>query len=260
MGMLKASVGGLVAWMWVAYVSLGGAGSALTGADGNAGQIETLMLRGGPGVANHPVQVVPSTDITIPDGWPLDSQGRITCVTCHAAIPLTRGEASAPLRDSDPVESDSITPDIFCGNCHSLHDGSNARAVHWTAIRVAHVKSGSKPDERSLGLLDADSSLCLACHDGVNASESQNTTLWNRSVAGTRIVAVNHPIGIRYPFPGAKTSGPAFRPAAMLPKEIPLPGGKVGCLSCHNLFGQEPYRLNIPIEGSALCFACHDMN
>jgi len=32
------------------------------------------------------------------------------------------------------------------------------------------------------------------------------------------------------------------------------------CISCHNLYAHEPYLLTVPIDGSALCFTCHDMN
>lgn len=33
--------------------------------------------------SSHPVDVVPSSRVTIPEGFPLDGQGRITCASCH---------------------------------------------------------------------------------------------------------------------------------------------------------------------------------
>ncbi|MFQ5415040.1 MAG: cytochrome c3 family protein [Phycisphaerae bacterium] len=45
-----------------------------------------------------------------------------------------------------------------------------------------------------------------------------------------------------------------------MPAAVRLPGGRVSCVSCHDVFVLAPQRLTVPIEGSALCFACHAMN
>ncbi len=33
--------------------------------------------------STHPIDVVPSSRVVIPEGFPLDPQGRITCASCH---------------------------------------------------------------------------------------------------------------------------------------------------------------------------------
>ena len=50
-----------------------------------------------------------------------------------------------------------------------------------------------------------------------------------------------------------------LRPSNMLPDAIALPDGKVGCVSCHNLYAQEEKLLAVTIQASELCFACHDV-
>lgn len=69
----------------------------------------------------------------------------------------------------------------------------------------------------------------------------------------------NHPIGIRYQDLSRPKDLSPLRPASLLPREVALPDGKVGCVSCHNLYAQKRYLLTVPIKGSELCFTCHDM-
>lgn len=63
------------------------------------------------------------------------------------------------------------------------------------------------------------------------------------------------------PYPNRPSRGveAGFRPASLLPREMQLPNGVVSCVSCHNLYGREKDLLSVPIEGSELCFTCHDM-
>jgi predicted CXXCH cytochrome family protein len=221
---------------------------------------EAELLRKGPGVYNHPVFVVPSANVAVPRDWPLDSGGRVTCLTCHAFIPTAGGAASASLRDEgDPVESSRDAPDVFCANCHATQDEGSTPAVHWRAMEVAHLKSEDRLNGRHLGFLDAASSRCLACHDGLNASDAENTMSWNRSQSSMGQASANHPIGVRYPPAGTRDGGSAFRPVSLLSQRILLPSGMVSCISCHDLYSKKPYGLTVPIDGSALCFACHDI-
>jgi predicted CXXCH cytochrome family protein len=144
----------------------------------------------------------------------------------------------------------------FCKRCHSDRNLSQASAAHWLGIAVAHVK----PTAGGLGggMLDAESRRCLECHDGVSASEALNMTGAARG-AGLADVATNHPIGVQYPSAAPRGTATRYRPASLLPKEVQLPGGAVSCVSCHNLYAPGKSRLTVPIEGSELCFTCHDM-
>ncbi|HUU83466.1 MAG TPA: cytochrome c3 family protein [Phycisphaerae bacterium] len=214
-------------------------------------------LRRGPGASNHPVHVVPSKEIRIPAGWPLDTDGTITCITCHERLPSLGGGSSAFLRDVGGAAPD---PARFCTKCHTPGDRPSAGRMHWMAVRRAHVMPASSASGGQRGPLDAASRSCLTCHDGVTAVESVNPTGGSRRGRSLADRGRNHPVGMAYPSHRSRSRDSAFRPAALLPKEVELPNGRVSCISCHNLYGQDRARLAVPIEQSKLCFTCHQMD
>ncbi|UCE58681.1 MAG: hypothetical protein JSU63_14710 [Phycisphaerales bacterium] len=213
-------------------------------------------LHHGPGVANHPVNVRPSSAVRIPPDWPLGSDGTITCFTCHSKLPEVGHGVSPNLRARNEDEIGNLE---FCINCHQHSGERTAAAMHWQAVGVAHVKedSGSRHDG---GLLDSASRSCMGCHDGVSASESANSTAWNRGPGSRGDSRRNHPVGVSYAVRSSKQLANHLRPVALLPPEIRLPNGQVSCTSCHDLYGTERGRLAVPIEGSKLCFSCHDLD
>ena len=211
--------------------------------------------RSGPGITNHPVGIVPSAAITVPEGWPLDPDGAITCRTCHAGPGLSSPSSPPRLRGS---ESDPLVSTDFCAKCHGQLLEHSAKALHWLALGTAHLSSrreGAPGPSRSL---DHRSRQCLSCHDGVSATESDNLTPWSRARGYSGDQRRNHPIGISYRRTHSKDLSP-LRPLSMLPREVELPEGKVGCCSCHNLFAGTRYLLSVSIQGSQLCLTCHDM-
>jgi predicted CXXCH cytochrome family protein len=233
---------------------------AIAGADDQAP--EAQLWRNGPGIFNHPIHVVPPPTMTIPSGWPLDASGAITCLTCHAQMPAGADVADPKLRDfaDDFLQGRGtlVRPDYseFCARCHSDRNLSQASEAHWLGTSVAHVKPTSRGSGG--GTLDAESRRCLECHDGVSASEALNPTGPARGT-GMGDVATNHPVGVQYPSAARRGSGTRYRPASLLPREVQLPGGAVSCVSCHNLYAPGKNHLTVPIEGSELCFTCHDM-
>lgn len=226
---------------------------------GEPGQQRSLAdkFRYGPGVTNHPVGIVPSAAVRIPSSWPLDADGTITCLTCHRRLPPWQGATSAYLRDFDGEQDDWSG---FCAKCHAADGQRTAAATHWMAVRVAHVKGDATRSPRSTASLDAQSRRCMGCHDGVSASDADNTTPWNRGRGYVGDRRRNHPVGVRYPNRTPRKFGVRFRPAALVPKQVRLPGGKVSCVSCHDLYAKSRSLLTVPIERSALCFACHDLD
>lgn len=213
-------------------------------------------LENGPGIANHPVRVIPSDAVAVPPAWPLDEYGAITCSTCHTEIPISPEVAGPKLRD---VESQAARPTEFCAKCHSQTDQRNARSIHWVTLAVAHVTSDgaySRDDGRGL---DTQTRQCLSCHDGASASESNSMTPWSNWGGYTGDRHRDHPIAVRYADPSRSKDLSPLRPASLLPPEVPLPGGNVGCVSCHNLYAREEHLLTVPIHGSELCLTCHDM-
>jgi predicted CXXCH cytochrome family protein len=215
-------------------------------------------LRTGPGVANHPVGVVPSSGMTIPGDWPLAADGSITCKTCHAALPSLDGRDGPRLRGATESDRDSRA---FCMNCHHEQASRTGAGMHWLAMSRAHVMHDSDDGGSSAGgSIDRGSAACLECHDGVTAPDAAYETSWNRGSGYLGDMGRNHPIGVRYPHAGARHRDAPLRPAAMLPETVRLPGGMVSCLSCHNLYATDPKHLTVPIEGSRLCMTCHQMD
>ncbi len=208
----------------------------------------------GPGIANHPVDVVPSSSIQVPSGWPLGSNGKITCSTCHDALPALDGSSEAFLRDvGGPGQG-------FCQKCHGASLASGGSSAHWMAMGRAHVREQEYGSASvASGRLDTESARCLGCHDGVTASDRHNTTAAGRSSLGFGDRMSNHPIGVGYGVKRGKTASTALRPVNLLPSAVRLPQGKVSCVSCHNLYSPDPNHLTVSIENSSLCFTCHNM-
>lgn len=208
----------------------------------------------GPGIVNHPVNVAPSGAIRIPDGWPLSGSGTLTCITCHtnAFSGALRNPPEQPTGDEGPGKSRT-----FCAVCHAGSENQPGASRHWQAVPRAHI---TEEYDESMGgeRLDAESRECLACHDGVGAPEVnyQLTPSGMSSSFGDR--GRNHPVGRPYQEGAGKRSDIPFVHRSRLPKTVRLPGGTVGCVSCHNLYNPSTSHLSVPIERSELCFACHD--
>ena len=125
----------------------------------------------GPGVTNHPMGVVPSTDITVPRDWPLSADGSITCLTCHESLPDSQRQTGLPLRKLNGARVEGIA---FCAGCHDQTKSRSGTAMHWRVPRKAHTKLDSS--DGPAGLFDAESRQCLSCHDGINATDSSTST------------------------------------------------------------------------------------
>ncbi len=220
-------------------------------------------LRYGPGIANHPVHVVPSAAVRIPESWPLAPDGSITCSTCHERLPELADGSDPYLRlaqDWNPAPAGSHGSQPFCANCHAANTPQGS-SMHWTAVGSAHIKPDS---ERSGGVgsghLDAESRRCLACHDGVTAHDTRHTTAGRRGSGYIGDSRRSHPVGVGYPSHTPRNYSVPFRPVALLPARVRLPEGRVSCVSCHDLYGTGTHHLSVPIEGSALCFTCHQLD
>ena len=211
------------------------------------------LARLGPGVSNHPMSIRPSSLVTIPDDWPLGERGTITCLTCHTELPEWGADAKDPkLRGFDLRDRRGI--EMFCSKCHSRAAARGTTAAHWMGVPAAHV-SPEKTASLSYGTLDGESKRCLQCHDGFAAGEAGNP-VGNQFYRGGGDAMRNHVIGVRYRTGRYRTE---LTPSALLPKTIRLPGGTVGCVSCHDLYAGRPKLLAVSMERSALCRSCHPM-
>lgn len=193
----------------------------------------------------HPVLVLP-VGTTVPDDFWLDSEGRVTCATCHDPHPETRR--------ADLLRGDT-TGTAFCRECH---EGGDHRSGAFVAHARALGEGGSPdfaPDARILGHEgfssdsepDALSTECIACHNGTTAMEASFCVL------GQEGQCTGHIIGIDY---AAAAAGNAEFNTNLDPR-ISLNEGKIGCTSCHSIYSNLPQHLVFGNSGSALCFACH---
>jgi predicted CXXCH cytochrome family protein len=212
-------------------------------------------LRFGPGATNHPVGMRPTRAARIPRGWPLQPDGTVGCSTCHTRLPALDGGGDPSLR-GDP----SAGRGAFCANCHDGGSERTVAAMHWLATDRAHALPDDDRRGRTASAIDSASRKCLECHDGVNASATSYQTGSHRGPGAAGDRARNHPIGVAYPRSGGRSRESQLRVPQMLPHAVRLPDGMVSCVSCHDVYNSTPKRLTVPIEGSQLCFACHEMD
>ncbi len=192
----------------------------------------------------HPVQVVPSMEL--PPNFPLDSSGRMTCITCHD--PHAQGTASNIHMLRSPEQRHD-----YCQLCHT--QSRQQVATHPIESGIVHPDSSRQiMSDSPSGMIDSRSAACLRCHDGTVATEGGVTAVGESGVP-FNMGNLSHPIGTDYDKASFRKSD--LIPSNLLPPEIILPDGKVGCESCHNLYSQEPYFLVISNRRSALCYKCH---
>ncbi|MGD2108399.1 MAG: cytochrome c3 family protein [Phycisphaerae bacterium] len=256
MSLWERRLGARAADLVLAAVILGTA--TFTAAANRSGLIDPVRrLQHGPGVANHPVNVVPSSAVRVPENWPLAPDGSITCLTCHGSLTALSGAGGPQLRDFDEADGGRLA---FCARCHDASAKRTASGMHWMVVGAAHIKPQRRHSAGSTGMLDHASRRCMECHDGVTASETSTGTAWFRGAGSMGDPRRNHPVDVDYPTGFTKKGAGPFKPSSVLPPEIRLPAGQVGCISCHDLYKPDRNKLSVTMEGSRLCFTCHDMD
>lgn len=90
---------------------------------------------------------------------------------------------------------------------------------------------------------------CLVCHDGVLAPKA------SPCLATVCFFRGPHPVARPYP-PPDKTGEFATREEAEQ-AGIRFLGGRIDCISCHDLRNAGRYHLRLGTDDSRLCFACH---
>jgi predicted CXXCH cytochrome family protein len=201
--------------------------------------------------------VVPSR--AIPDDLPLE-YGRIECTTCHdnrdSADHARARQSHAPLLRREAAG--------LCAACHDAAGAGRADA-HASALGRAHLRwPDDGPPTVSSGSArrplrpDAQSHVCLGCHDGAVASDGSDVRggfgFGSRGAGSPAAIGASHPVGVEY----AGHSGLALRPASMLDPRIRLFDNQVGCGTCHSLFAGGDGLLVMSNYRSSLCLGCHD--
>lgn len=178
--------------------------------------------------ASHPSGFVPMRNL--PAAFPLDDAGRMTCSTCHDF----HGKRPALLR--------ATHGDRFCLGCHddaffaAMADGGEA------LLGFGHLAAGPFPDG---GGLDPYSTRCVDCH--IDQALTAGVT-----PAGLN--STSHPVARDY-HSAATSSG--YRDPSLLADGILLPGGNVGCVSCHLPYSRD--HGGQPQTRAGLCAECHEL-
>lgn len=204
-------------------------------------------------IGGHPIALAPR-DATIPASWPLDDAGRLGCHTCHERC--GREVPGAEVLGRVRGLRGSASGTAFCVECH---DGmgvfgddrllDSATGGHAALIGRVHPAA----DSRAIGALDGTTRRCLACHDGTVASAAEYP------IAGAPTIGErdrSHPIGITYPPRRGRGPDDYAQPAGLHPR-MALPGGRVGCLACHDLYSRQDDLLVMSNRMSRLCLTCH---
>lgn len=178
--------------------------------------------------ASHPSGFAPARALSAQ--FPLDAAGHMTCGTCHDI----HGDGPRLLRGP--------TGRAFCLECHDgaffagMIDGGES------VLGFGHLAAGPLPPG---GGLDPYSTRCIDCHaDQAPAA----------GVTPAGLDASNHPLARDYH--SAAAAG-GFRAPNLLADGILLPGGNVGCVSCHVPYDREHGRL--PATRAGLCAECHEL-
>ena len=186
--------------------------------------------------ASHPTGIKPSGDI--PEKFPLDWKGDLTCSTCHKV----HGSSPGLLRVHNHGKK-------LCMSCHDQDFFQNMKDGGMSIMVSGHLDAR----EPLVGEMDTFSIQCMACHEnlGDNLAVSMSGNVMRHSSDRG-----NHPVGVLYR--RAMTYG-GYRREATIPKEIVLPNGKVSCISCHHGYSDKHGKLVMENTGSRLCFSCHDI-
>ena len=185
---------------------------------------------------SHPVGMV--VEAKLPEVFPLDESGRMTCLTCHRAHQPAEGE---PLENFLRSGSAGIE---LCRQCHAQPHEVAKRDQHALGFADAHDKAGPAAETTVAGL-DERSLACISCHDDFAPGSGRF------SLGGG-----NHPIGVPYPAGAAGRQG--YHPRSLLPPSIRLFNGNLGCETCHNLYSNVDNYLVMSNRRSKLCLSCHD--
>lgn len=186
----------------------------------------------------HPTGIVPK--LPLPVGFPVDAKGELTCSSCHAP----HGNTPGLLRDGRRGRQ-------LCLDCHDAAFFEGMKDGGFSIDRSAHLTGGI---QQATAEIDPYSLQCMSCHDGYGMAGE--TSVGPRGLVTHGKADANHPIGRRY---ADAAGGGMLQPASRLAREIVLPGGKIGCVSCHQAYKKEHGRLVVANRGSALCLQCHQI-
>ncbi len=157
-----------------------------------------------------------------------------------------------------------------CAVCHVLSSGQPANPAWMASLpsSASYRLYGGATLDAWVQPPDGSSLMCLGCHDGLSAPDIGHAP----KSLGTDL-SNDHPISFVYDGalafrdgsladPGAEMvtlQGPGGNMVTGTIEQLLLEGGKVQCVSCHDVHDRygNPGYLKIANTGSALCLTCH---
>lgn len=204
---------------------------------------------------SHPVGVRPRAEIAA--DIPLDNNSRITCLTCH-----DDSQSSDDLGYPDSSEDRLLRRPAgvqFCSTCHTQMGGTVLEQSHWWFSTRAHLGSKnlqSTPPEELRGDIDAESRICLSCHEDISVViPPYDETVRQKKLRWKNMS--DHPIGMDYGHIALRKPG-SYKFPLFDDEGIRLFNGRVGCGSCHSLYSQMRKNLVARYERGILCKKCHN--
>jgi predicted CXXCH cytochrome family protein len=188
---------------------------------------------------SHPSGFMPQ--MSLPADYPADWKGDLTCSTCHEVHGTTPGLLRGAKRGQ-----------AMCLSCHQPSFFAQMKDKGTSLQQTGHLST--KAALGSQVEIDAQSLQCMGCHE--NKSDAMGVSVGATGIMRHNSGAANHPIGVSYP---VFSRNGFLRPAGSLPKVIQLPGGKISCVSCHEVYKKEHGKLVTSNDRSALCMQCHNL-
>lgn len=203
---------------------------------------EEICLRCHPNAlkASHPTGFHPSRPL--PKGMPLDWKEDLTCSTCHNIHAPTGAGILRQNKRGQP----------FCLLCHDQAFFNRMMDGGSSVMASGHMDTRGSA-KQNLGL-DSFTMQCISCHTEMSGGNKVQIT--EMGVVRHSGSSMSHPLGSRY-----EQFGPpqGYRDINLLPEQIMLADGKLGCVSCHEGYSKVHGKLVISNKGSGLCLACHDL-
>lgn len=189
---------------------------------------------------SHPSGLRPS--MSVPEVFPLDWKGDLTCSSCH----MIHGSVHGQLRVN-------VRGEAFCTQCHEISFFERMADGGGSLMVSAHIDANTAPSGQ---LSDTYSIQCMSCHGDKAEATGGLVSIDSTNVVRHSSGSMNHPVGVDY----AKASAfGGYRPVSQLAPEIILPGGQISCISCHETYSDQHGSMVLSQQGSNLCFQCHDL-
>ena len=186
--------------------------------------------------ASHPTGVRPSSPI--PDMFPLDWKGDMTCSPCHRV----HDPDSAKLRVQQAGRA-------LCESCHAPDFFARMKDGGSSVMSFGHLDARASLS----GDIDNFSIQCMTCHELLAGDLQVRVSGRVMRHDGN---GVSHPVGLRY---ADSVSFGGYLPVTRLQRVIQLPDGKVSCISCHQGYSEQHGDLVVDNTRDQLCFSCHDL-